>query len=108
MLLLIKIVLEYCQCADDLPMLVTEVLMKMIDMLKVGLDHVVGKGSSPTFTSLCMYMYMSIQSFNNRTHELVLRAGAMESVGLKTITARHLGKSDNRVYMYSHVNSHVM
>ena len=36
--------------------------------------------------------FSSLQSFNNRTHELVLRAGAMESVGLKTITARHLGE----------------
>ena len=35
-LLLIKIVVEYCQCADDLPMLITEVLMKTIDMLKVS------------------------------------------------------------------------
>ena len=34
--LLVKIVLEYCQCADDLPNLVSEVMSKLIDTLKVG------------------------------------------------------------------------
>ena len=33
--LLVKIVLEYCQCADDLPNLVSEVMSKLIDVLKV-------------------------------------------------------------------------
>ena len=81
----------------------------MIDMLKVGLNHVVGKGSSVTI-SLIVYVHsicnVCLQSFNNRTHELVLRAGAMESVGLKTITARHLGKFDSHVNLHSRVNIH--
>ena len=33
--LLVKIVLEYCQCADDLPNLVSEVMSKLIEVLKV-------------------------------------------------------------------------
>ena len=37
-LLLIKIITEYCQCADDLPMLVTEVMSKLVDTLKVSLS----------------------------------------------------------------------
>lgn len=36
-LLLIKVLLEYCQCADDLPMLVMEVMSKTVDLLKVRL-----------------------------------------------------------------------
>lgn len=32
-----------------------------------------------------------LQYFNSRTCQLVLGAGAVEAVGLKTITARHLG-----------------
>ena len=35
MLLFIKMVIEYCQCTDDLPMLITEVLGKLVDMMKV-------------------------------------------------------------------------
>ena len=48
-----------------------------------------------------------MQSFNNRTHELVLRAGAMESVGLKTITARHLGKLHVYIHVHVHVNMYM-
>ncbi len=34
-LLLIKMVMEYCSCADDLPMLITDVLSKLVEILKV-------------------------------------------------------------------------
>ena len=33
---MIKMVMEYCQCADNLPMLVTEVMSKLIETLKVS------------------------------------------------------------------------
>ena len=29
-------VTEYCQCADDLPMLITDVMGRLVDMLKVS------------------------------------------------------------------------
>ena len=48
MLLLIKMVMEYCQCTDDLPMLVTEVLGKLVDMMKVGGLCSNSKGSHST------------------------------------------------------------
>lgn len=63
LLLLIKMITEYCQIINDLPMLVTDILGKLVDMLKF---------------------------FNARTCQLVLGAGAVEVVGLKTITTRHL------------------
>ena len=43
--------------------------------------------------SLSLSVFRSIlQHFNSRTCQLVLGAGAVEAVGLKTITARHLGE----------------
>lgn len=61
--LLVKLLHEYCQCANDLPMLITDVLGKLIELLKL---------------------------FNEQTCGLVLGAGAMK-LQLKTITSRHLG-----------------
>ena len=37
-------------------------------------------------------LYLYSQYFNARMCQLVLGAGAVEAVGLKTITARHLGE----------------
>ncbi|XP_015776568.1 PREDICTED: vacuolar protein sorting-associated protein 54-like [Acropora digitifera] len=54
---------EYCQCVDDTPMLVTDIMNKLFETLKM---------------------------FNSRTCQLVLGAGALQLVGLKTITAKHL------------------
>eukprot|EP00731_Ephydatia_muelleri_P027820 Em0019g693a len=61
--LLIKLLQEYCQCANDLPMLITDVVGKLLELLKL---------------------------FNEQTCGLVLGAGAMK-LQLKTITSRHLG-----------------
>ena len=113
-LILVKVVVEYCQCADDLPMLVIEVMSKLIDTLKV-LQVVV---TTPLVMLLytidacmivCVYTCISpvvmcavfcfpgcaaavVQFVNSRMCQLVLGAGAVEAVGLKTITARHLGE----------------
>ncbi|XP_068729722.1 vacuolar protein sorting-associated protein 54-like [Montipora capricornis] len=62
-LLLINMLVEYCQCVDDTPMLVTDIMNKLFETLKM---------------------------FNSRTCQLVLGAGALQLVGLKTITAKHL------------------
>jgi vacuolar protein sorting-associated protein 54 len=61
--ILITMINEYCQSAEDLPMLITDILVKLVDLLKF---------------------------FNAYTCQLVLGAGAVEVVGLKTITTRHL------------------
>ena len=44
-LLLLKIITEYCQCADDLPMLVNEIMSKLIEILKVSSVYI-----SPIFS----------------------------------------------------------
>ncbi|KXJ22313.1 Vacuolar protein sorting-associated protein 54 [Exaiptasia diaphana] len=62
-LLLLKMIVEYCQCVDDTPMLVTDIMNKLFEILKL---------------------------FNSRTCQLVLGAGALQLVGLKTITVKHL------------------
>lgn len=63
LLMLMKIINEYCQCIDDVPMLVTDVMTRLCEILKM---------------------------FNSRSCQLVLGAGAIQTVGLKTITAKHL------------------
>ncbi|XP_077380102.1 vacuolar protein sorting-associated protein 54 isoform X2 [Festucalex cinctus] len=62
-LLLIRIFLEYCQCVNDIPAVATDVLTRLADLLK---------------------------HFNSRSCQLVLGAGALQVVGLKTITTKNL------------------
>ncbi|KAJ2844975.1 hypothetical protein J3B02_004807, partial [Coemansia erecta] len=62
-LVLVKSVVEYLQCAVNIPMLVTDVLQRLVEVLK---------------------------AFNSRTCQVVLGAGAMRSAGLKNISAKHL------------------
>ncbi|KAF3852682.1 hypothetical protein F7725_006037 [Dissostichus mawsoni] len=62
-LLLIRIFLEYCQCVNDIPSIATDMLTRLSDLLK---------------------------HFNSRSCQLVLGAGALQVVGLKTITTKNL------------------
>ncbi|XP_026102485.1 vacuolar protein sorting-associated protein 54-like [Carassius auratus] len=62
-LLLIRMFLEYCQCVNDIPSITTDILTRLADLLKL---------------------------FNSRSCQLVLGAGALQVVGLKTITTRNL------------------
>lgn len=64
LLLVIKIVVEYCQCVVDIPVMSKDILTKTVENLK---------------------------KFNEGTCQLVLLAGAIKNIGLKTITAKHLG-----------------
>ncbi|KAG8124461.1 hypothetical protein E2320_019780 [Naja naja] len=65
-LLLIRIILEYCQCVDNIPSILTDMLTRLSDLLKY---------------------------FNSRSCQLVLGAGALQVVGLKTITTKNLALS---------------
>ncbi|CAH1791272.1 unnamed protein product [Owenia fusiformis] len=62
-LMLLKMVIEYCQCIDDIPTIAPDMLTRVIELLKI---------------------------FNSRTCQLVLGAGALQLVGLKTITTKNL------------------
>lgn len=60
---LVQMVVQYCECAQDIQSLSPDLLTRLLDLLKL---------------------------FNSRTAQLVLGAGALQVAGLKTITARKL------------------
>ncbi|CAG2103224.1 unnamed protein product, partial [Medioppia subpectinata] len=62
-IVLIKTLIEYCECAQQIKSLSPDLLTRLLDILKL---------------------------FNSRTAQLVLGAGALQVAGLKTITARKL------------------
>ncbi|XP_038072831.1 vacuolar protein sorting-associated protein 54-like [Patiria miniata] len=62
-LLLLKMVAEYCQCAIDIPSVTSDILTRLVEIL---------------------------QMFNSRSCQLILGAGALQVVGLKTITTKNL------------------
>ncbi|XP_028675956.1 vacuolar protein sorting-associated protein 54 [Erpetoichthys calabaricus] len=74
-LLLIRIFLEYCQCVDDIPSITTDMLTRLSDLLK---------------------------HFNSRSSQLVLGAGALQVVGLKTITTKNLALASRCLQLIVH------
>ena len=60
---MIRMITEYCNCADDLPMLATDILSKLIDLLKVNtnsfcllsVDYVLC-----VYVCECVYGYMCV------------------------------------------------
>ncbi|XP_071485791.1 vacuolar protein sorting-associated protein 54-like [Diadema antillarum] len=62
-LLLLKMIAEYCQCARDVPTATADLLTRVVELL---------------------------QMFNSRSCQLILGAGALKLVGLKTITTKNL------------------
>ncbi|ERE92516.1 vacuolar protein sorting-associated protein 54 [Cricetulus griseus] len=74
-LLLIRIILEYCQCVDNIPSVTTDMLTRLTDLLKY---------------------------FNSRSCQLVLGAGALQVVGLKTITTKNLALSSRCLQLIVH------
>ncbi|XP_055950284.1 vacuolar protein sorting-associated protein 54-like [Argiope bruennichi] len=82
-LMLFKMIIEYCQCAEELPMLAPDLANRLVELLK---------------------------AFNSRTCQLVLGAGALQLVGLKTITTKHLALTSRClhliVYFIPYVKNH--
>ncbi|XP_067845624.1 vacuolar protein sorting-associated protein 54 isoform X2 [Heptranchias perlo] len=74
-LLLIRIIFEYCQCVDDIPSITTDMLTRLADLLK---------------------------HFNSRSCQLVLGAGALQVVGLKTITTKNLALASRCLQLIVH------
>ncbi|KAL2086982.1 hypothetical protein ACEWY4_018041 [Coilia grayii] len=74
-LLLIRILLEYCQCVNDIPSIATDMLTRLSDLLK---------------------------HFNSRSCQLVLGAGALQVVGLKTITTKNLALASRCLQLVMH------
>jgi hypothetical protein len=63
-LIFIKMMADYLQCLEDVPIVLTEVIHDLLEILTV---------------------------FNSRVCQVILGAGAVASLGLKNITAKHLG-----------------
>uniref|UniRef100_A0A3B5M8K4 Vacuolar protein sorting-associated protein 54 n=1 Tax=Xiphophorus couchianus TaxID=32473 RepID=A0A3B5M8K4_9TELE len=74
-LLLIRIFLEYCQCVNDIPSITTDMLTRLSDLFK---------------------------HFNSRSCQLVLGAGALQVVGLKTITTKNLALASRCLQLVVH------
>uniref|UniRef100_A0A8D3BHU8 Vacuolar protein sorting-associated protein 54 n=1 Tax=Scophthalmus maximus TaxID=52904 RepID=A0A8D3BHU8_SCOMX len=74
-LLLIRMFLEYCQCVNDIPSIATDMLTRLSDFLK---------------------------HFNSRSCQLVLGAGALQLVGLKTITTKNLALASRCLQLVVH------
>ncbi|XP_030636024.1 vacuolar protein sorting-associated protein 54 [Chanos chanos] len=74
-LLLIRMFLEYCQCVNDIPSITTDLLTRLSDLLK---------------------------HFNSRSCQLVLGAGALQIVGLKTITTKNLALASRCLQLVVH------
>ncbi|XP_016369630.1 vacuolar protein sorting-associated protein 54-like isoform X6 [Sinocyclocheilus rhinocerous] len=74
-LLLIRMFLEYCQCVNDIPSITTDILTRLADQLK---------------------------HFNSCSCQLVLGAGALQVVGLKTITTRNLALASRCLQLVLH------
>ncbi|KAJ8365884.1 hypothetical protein SKAU_G00147150 [Synaphobranchus kaupii] len=74
-LLLIRIFLEYCQCVNDIPSITTDMLTRLSDLLK---------------------------HFNSRSCQLILGAGALQVVGLKTITTKNLALASRCLQLVVH------
>ncbi|XP_011471589.1 vacuolar protein sorting-associated protein 54 isoform X1 [Oryzias latipes] len=74
-LLLIRMFLEYCRCVNDIPSITTDMLTRLSDLLK---------------------------HFNSRCCQLVLGAGALQVVGLKTITTRNLALASRCLQLVVH------
>ena len=68
---------DYLSIVINIELVVTDVMSRIIEFLKVriAMDNAADLA----------------QSFNSRTCQVVLGAGAMRSAGLKNITAKHLG-----------------
>ncbi|XP_054714166.1 vacuolar protein sorting-associated protein 54-like [Uloborus diversus] len=82
-LMLLKMVIEYCQCAEKVPLLANDLANRLVDLLK---------------------------AFNSRTCQLILGAGALQVIGLKTITTKHLALTSRClhliVYFIPYVKNH--
>uniref|UniRef100_A0A8C5MF55 Vacuolar protein sorting-associated protein 54 n=1 Tax=Leptobrachium leishanense TaxID=445787 RepID=A0A8C5MF55_9ANUR len=74
-LILIRIILEYCSCVDDIPSIATDMLTRLSELLKY---------------------------FNSRSCQLVLGAGALQVVGLKTISTKTLALSSRCLQLIVH------
>lgn len=74
-LLLLSIISEYCECSRDVPIVGIDMSRNLVELLKF---------------------------YNSRTCQLILGAGALQLVGLKTITTKHLALASRSLQLMVH------
>lgn len=74
-LMLLKILVEYCQFIDNIPSATPEILNRLVELLK---------------------------TFNSRTCQLIIGAGAVHLVGLKTISTKNLALASRCLQLIVH------
>ncbi|KAJ1970999.1 hypothetical protein H4R35_005529 [Dimargaris xerosporica] len=79
-LVLVKILIDYIQCAANIQMLATDVLHRVVEIFKL---------------------------FNSRVCQVILGAGAMRSAGLKNITAKHIALASQSLGLAVAIIPHV-
>jgi vacuolar protein sorting-associated protein 54 len=95
-LILVKLVGEYLNCLSLIPSLSTDVLQKVVELLRCASSPLLpsdyrGQGpTDPTNNAPRGRHSRGHSLFNSRTCGLVLGAGAMQAASLKSITAKHL------------------
>ncbi|KAG0049317.1 hypothetical protein BGZ83_005887 [Gryganskiella cystojenkinii] len=89
-LVLLDILAEYLDILNNIPALTTDVMQRIIELLKVGLNST----KVPLFIGECFL-------FNSRTCQVILGAGAMRSAGLKNITAKHLALASQSLSVFA-------
>lgn len=80
MLILIRLISEYCVCANDLPILATVIGRNLAELLR---------------------------TFNSRSCQLVLGAGALRTAGLKTITSTNLALNSRALQLILWIIPHI-
>ncbi|KAI9203421.1 Vps54-like protein-domain-containing protein [Polychytrium aggregatum] len=79
-LLFLKMLTEYMACLDHIPSLTTDVLNRIVEILKL---------------------------FNSRACQMILGAGAMRSAGLRNITARHMALTAQSIGVVTAIIPHL-
>ncbi|SCV68975.1 BQ2448_1995 [Microbotryum intermedium] len=85
--LALDVLSDYLKVVINCPLLTTDAMSKVVEFLKVS--QVRSKGKYDRSSSILRAIIVC-QSYNSRTCQMVLGAGAMRSAGLKNITAKHL------------------
>lgn len=103
-LVLLDILAEYLDILNNITALTTDVMQRIIELLKVMMQG----NLNEVYLSLHMELslietctFVISQLFNSRTCQVILGAGAMRSAGLKNITAKHLALASQSLSVFA-------
>lgn len=104
-LVLLDILAEYLDILNNITALTTDVMQRIIELLKVMLQFIRMSTEVICYCYTCishrLYSVRITQLFNSRTCQVILGAGAMRSAGLKNITAKHLALASQSLSVFA-------